>query len=254
MKEKKISIFRAFWYNELVTKETREEKVKVYYLFSPALRVFHWVMAACIITLFVTGLLITKPVGILSNEPTNTVLSVYWVRNIHFLAAFTLCAAFILRVYGYATNKGDRLFPRLLDPNYYKDLIDVGLHYMFIKPTHKPYLRNPIARMSYAFLYFMLAVEILTGFAMYFMYEPDGNGGRLFGWVNELLGTEMMTHYVHHYAAWIIILFIIGHVYMVFRADYMEAEGEASSMISGVKLIPHTPADVAEIEDVKGRV
>ena len=32
-----------------------------YYLFSPWLRIFHWIMVAAICVLFITGLMITSP-------------------------------------------------------------------------------------------------------------------------------------------------------------------------------------------------
>ena len=182
----------------------KEEKRKVYYLFSPFLRIFHWIMVLSIVTLFITGLLITKPVTVMGIEPTYTSMSMDWV---------------------------------------------VALHYMLLKPGHDPYLRNPLARTSYVGLYVMVLIEILTGFAMYYMTEPNNIGGMLFGWVNVVLGGEMVTHWVHHIVAWLIIVFAIGHVYMVLRADLMEAEGEASSMFSGVKFLEHVPLDAPEINE-----
>lgn len=229
----------------------KEEKRKIYYLFSPFLRIFHWIMVVCIITLFVTGILITKPLQVMVAEPTYTMMSMDLIRNIHFVAAFLFCAAFILRIYGFIVNKGDRLFPRVWEGHFYWETIDVAMHYMLLKPHHAPFLRNPLARMSYAGLYVMVLIEILTGFAMYFMTEPSNIGGMLFGWVNVILGGELMTHLVHHYVAWAIILFAIGHVYMVLRADIMEAEGEASSMFSGVKFLDHVPRDANEVEPQK---
>ncbi len=229
----------------------KEEKRKIYYLFSPFLRIFHWIMVVCIITLFVTGILITKPLQVMVAEPTYTMMSMDLIRNIHFVAAFLFCAAFILRIYGFIVNKGDRLFPRVWEGHFYWETIDVAMHYMLLKPHHAPFLRNPLARMSYAGLYVMVLIEILTGFAMYFMTEPSNIGGMLFGWVNVILGGELMTHLVHHYVAWAIILFAIGHVYMVLRADIMEAEGEASSMFSGVKFLEHVPRDANEVETQK---
>ena len=62
-------------------KEQRQE----YYLFSPFLRIFHWLMAASIVVLFITGFLITKPPVILGSEPTNSALLMNLVRNIHFI-------------------------------------------------------------------------------------------------------------------------------------------------------------------------
>jgi Ni/Fe-hydrogenase 1 B-type cytochrome subunit len=226
----------------------KEEKRKVYYLFSPFLRIFHWIMVLSIVVLFVTGILITKPATIQALEPTFTSMSMDWVRNIHFIFAFLFCASFILRIYGFIINKGDRLFPRVWEGHFYSETIDVAMHYMLLKPSHAPFLRNPLARSSYAGLYVMVLIEILTGFAMYYMTEPNNIGGTLFGWVNVLLGGEMVTHWVHHIVAWLIIVFAIGHVYMVLRADLMEAEGEASSMFSGVKFLEHVPKDACEVE------
>ena len=229
-------------------KPFKDVKVKEYKVFSPFLRIFHWIMVVSIVVLFVTGLLITKPMNVTTTEPTYTIFSMDLIRDVHFLFAFLFCASFIMRIYGFIINKGDRLFPRFWEGHFYPETVEVALHYMLIKPHHSPFLRNPLARGSYAALYALVAIEILTGFAMYCMANPNGTGGMLFGWVNTIVGGEMMAHYIHHYVAWGIILFAIGHMYMVFRADFMEGEGEVSSMFSGKKFLPHTPKDANELE------
>ena len=226
----------------------KQEERKEYYLFSPFLRIFHWLMAGAIVVLVVTGFLITKPPVILASEPTATPLLMNVVRNVHFIAAFAFCAGFIGRVYGFIINRGDRLFPHFWKAQFYRDTLDVALHYMLIKPSHAPFLRNPLARGSYAGLYVMVAIEVLTGFAIYYMTEPSAVGGILFGWVNRMLGGEYMTHVVHHYTAWAIIVFAVGHFYMVVRAEFMEGEAEVSSMFAGSKLLRHTPVDAKDVE------
>ena len=229
-------------------KSVKDVQRKEYYLFSPFLRIFHWIMVVSILVLFGTGLLITKPMDVGATEPYLTSMSMDWVRDIHFLFAFIFCASFILRIYGFIVNKGDRLFPRVWEGHFYSETVEVALHYMLLKSHHAPFLRNPLARASYAGLYLMVAIEVLTGFAMYFMTEPSNVGGALFGWVNTILGSEMMTHYVHHYVAWLIIVFAIGHLYMVIRAEFMEGESEVSSMFSGKKVLAHTPKDANELD------
>ena len=229
-------------------KSVKEVKRKEYYIFSPFLRIFHWIMVAMIITLFFTGMIITKPMNVSVTEPFFSITSMDLVRDIHFVAAFIFCASFILRIYGYIINKGDRLFPRVWEGHFYSETVDVALHYMLLKPHHASFLRNPLARMSYAGLYVLVAIEILTGFAMYFMTNPSAVGGKLFGWVNVILGSEMMSHIVHHYVAWFIILFAIGHFYMVVRAEFMEGESEVSSMFSGKKILAHVPKDANELD------
>lgn len=205
-------------------------------------------MVVMILVLFATGLLITKPMNVGAVEPVFTNTSMDLVRDIHFMAAFILCASLIMRIYGFIINKGDRLFPRVWEGHFYEETVDVALHYMFLRSEHASFLRNPLARGSYAMLYVLLAVEILTGFAMYFMTSPSSTGGMLFGWVNTLVGSEMMSHYIHHYVAWFIILFAIGHFYMVVRAEFMEGESEISSMFSGKKILAHTPKDANELD------
>ena len=118
-----------------------EKNRKVYYLFSPFLRIFHWVMVVCIVILFLTGLLITKPLsGGVGVEPTfgSLLFSLDLIRYIHFAAAFIFTASFILRIYGFVVNRGDRLFPRVWEGAFYTATLDVGLHYMLLKPSHKP--------------------------------------------------------------------------------------------------------------------
>ena len=88
---------------------------------------------------------------------------------------------------------------------------------------------------------------------MYYMVHPNGVGSFLFGWVHVLVGGEFNTHFIHHCGAWGILLFAIGHIYMAIRADFMEGEGESSSMFSGIKFLEHPPLDLDDImeeEDV----
>jgi len=229
-----------------------EEHLKKYYVYSPWLRLFHWTMVLSIVVLFFTGLYIGNPffLGSQGIEPTFAFqerLSMETIRYIHFSAAFILVAAFILRIYGFIVNRGDRLFPRFWQAQYWAGMVEMVLHYSLIKPHHRPYLRNPLARTSYAFVYVMLAVEGLTGFAMYFMINPERWGAKIFGPLNDILGGEYYVHLIHHYVAWLIIIFAIVHIYMSIRADFMEQEGEISSMFSGVKILPHEPADGIEI-------
>jgi len=226
-------------------------QLKAYYVFSPWLRIFHWLMVLSIIILFFTGLYIAKPFGAVTHglEPTYSGLSMNAVREIHFIAAFIFVGSFILRIYGFIVNKGDRLFPRFWTKAHWQWTVDTALHYAFIKPFHNPYLRNPLARMSYVGLYGLVFFEIVTGFAMYFMANPNGFGAKVFGPVNYLLGNEYNVHLVHHYIAWLIVIFAVIHIYMAIRADFMDQEGEISSMFSGMKFLAHEPMDLGEIQN-----
>jgi Ni/Fe-hydrogenase 1 B-type cytochrome subunit len=201
--------------------------------------------------LFITGLYIGNPFfsGSGGIEPTVAIqafLSMERVRFIHFLAGWILSASFVFRIYGFMINRGDRLLPEFWKKAYWEGLKDITRHYLFITSTHRPYLRNPLARTSYVGLYGLMAVIILTGFAMYYQINPYSRGAKLVGWIIPLLGGEYSVHWLHHIVAWFIVLFIIVHVYMVIRADVMEKEGEISSMFSGIKYM-HQPTDIEDI-------
>ena len=227
----------------------KKENRKIYYVFSPFLRIFHWTLVVSCAVLFVTGIFITHPISVMALEPTYTNMYTDLVRNIHLVAAFIFSASIMLRIYGFLINPGDRLMPRMWECHFNREVIDVSMHYQFMKYEHRPYLRNPMARMSYGGFYVMAFVEILTGFAIYYMDSNTWIADWILSPINISNGGIYMSRLMHHYVAWFIILVAIGHIYMVFRADFMDGEGEASSMISGIKIYRHTPDDVEELEE-----
>ena len=60
---------------------------------------------------------------------------------------------------------------------------------------------------------------------------------QLFGWVSDFFGGDATVRQIHHVATWSIMLFIVAHIYIVMYHDYVEGNGEVSSMFSGWKFI-----------------
>jgi Ni/Fe-hydrogenase 1 B-type cytochrome subunit len=166
-----------------------------------------------------------------------------YVRYIHFVAGYILAVALILKIYGFIINRGDRLFPRPWTKLYWTGIVDLLKHYTFLQAGHKPYLRNSMARTSYVFVYLMILVQVITGFAMYYAIDPNRTLAKMFMW----FGDEYMLHIIHHIVTWVLILFAIVHVYLAIRADFMEIDGEISSMFSGVKYMHDEPADIEDL-------
>ncbi len=234
-----------------------EELKKGYTLFSPWLRLFHWIMVVCVFVLFVTGLYIGDPgfKGIYGGtEPTVAVggwFSMESIRRIHFSAGFILIASFVLRIYGACRYKGDRMLPKFNQRLYWDGLVEKTRHYLFWpQKDEQHYLRNSLARTGYLVVYLLFVIEIVTGLAMYVQAEPNTILASVFNPIN-LYFTEYGVHLIHHYVAWCFALFAVIHIYMAFRADIMEECGEVSSMISGKKFFAHDPADIGDIRDEK---
>ncbi len=231
----------------------REELVKRIYIFSPSLRIWHWINAVCIVILFLTGLYIGNPffIGSQGLEATYAYahrLTMDFIRFIHFSAGYVLMVMLLFRLFLLFFNKGDRLIiPHVWKGDFWKGVGEMVLHYLFIKPWHRTYIRNPLARLAYFLLYLALIFMVITGFAMYGLSDPAGFWAKLFGWIVPMLGGEFLVHAWHHWFAWIIIFFVIIHVYLVIRYDVIEKEGEVSSMFSGMKTFKETPVDVEDV-------
>lgn len=230
---------------------------KAYVVFSLWLRIFHWTMVLSVTALFWTGLYIGDPgfAAITGNpEPTFAIdgwFSMETMRRIHFTAGVILTCSFIFRFAGALWNRGDRLLPKFGQKRYWYGLKETTLHYLMIPQKHEHHwLRNSLARTAYMMVYVMFFFEILTGFAMFSMVDPNGILGILFAPVVTLFGGEYKVHIIHHYIAWGFLFFTIVHVYMAFREDVMEESGEVSAMVSGMKYYAHDPID---IEDLNGK-
>ena len=227
--------------------------VTVYYVFTIWTRIFHWLMAGTITVLFATGIYIGNPffIGTQGVEPTFAIsnwASMSTIRLIHFASAYVLMASFIFRIYGFMIHKGDRMLPKPWTKLFWTGMLDMGLHYGFMRSAHRPYLRNSMARAGYGGVYAMIFLEAFTGFAMYGQINPNSGLAKMFGFANHLFVDEYIVHMIHHYVAWLIMLFVIIHVYMATRADMSEKYGEISAMFSGVKFYDKEPDDIGDIK------
>ena len=78
---------------------------------------------------------------------------------------------------------------------------------------------------------------IVTGFALY--GEGLGTGSwadTLFGWVIPMLGGSEATHNWHNMIMWVMIMFVIIHIYMAVRADIISRESSVSTIIGGWRM------------------
>jgi Ni/Fe-hydrogenase 1 B-type cytochrome subunit len=94
-----------------------------------------------------------------------------------------------------------------------------------------------MARLMMFLLYLLLTVfMILTGFALY--SEGLGRGSWadiLFGWVIPLLGQSQDVHSFHRLGMWVMVCFVMLHVYAAIREDIMGRQSMVSTMISGYR-------------------
>jgi Ni/Fe-hydrogenase 1 B-type cytochrome subunit len=206
------------------------------YLWGAPLRAMHWVAAACIITLVVTGFYIGRPYFMTSGEASSHFL-MGRVRFIHFTAAAVLVMTGIVRLYWlFAGNRFER-FPALF-PMTRKNLRNTARTanaYVTFRPEKQPNMvgHDPLQQYAYTLLYLMAFVTVVTGFTMYGQSNPGGIIFSAFAWVSPLLGGLQRVRLVHHVLSWGFIIFAVIHIYFVIRSDYLERVGRVSSIITG---------------------
>jgi len=219
------------------------------YLWHWPVRGMHWIAAACVLTLVVTGFYIGGPYFMTSGSATDHFL-MGRVRFIHFTAAGVLVATAILRFYWlFMGNKFERwtaLFP--FHRQDWVNLWRVVRAYMFVKPEQAPHYmgHNPIQQLSYTGIYALALLQVLTGFYLYGLSNPGGLFFEWFGWVGSVLGGAQVVRFVHHVITWFWLIFLPVHVYLTIRADVVHRESRVSSIISGERYVR---ADVDFVDD-----
>ncbi|RSK27296.1 Ni/Fe-hydrogenase, b-type cytochrome subunit [Bacillus sp. HMF5848] len=217
-----------------------EEVVKVYVWELPV-RVFHWINAACIVILMLTGIYIANPFfGSTIQEEAYYSFVMGWARYIHFFTAFLFTLNLLVRWYWVAVGN-QYATSNPLKKGFWKETWETLKFYLFLKNEKPHYVgHNPLAQLSYwIFIGIGSLIIMFTGY--YLLFEPQLESwlGKLFIWVPYLFGGDSFTiRSWHHLVAWGFMIFMIIHIYMAWREDYLQRNGTMSSIITGYKTEP----------------
>lgn len=209
------------------------------YVYEAPVRLWHWVNAAAILVLCVTGYLIANPLPSMQMGEATHQFTFGYIRFAHFAAAFIMTIGFLGRIYWalVGNHHAKQLFVLpVWNMHWWKEVFFELRWYMFLEKEPKKYIgHNPLAQIA-MFFFMTLGITFMTvtGFALY--SEGLGVGSWadvMFGWVIPLVGGSQMLHSIHHIGMWAIIVFVIIHVYAAIREDIMSRQSMVSTMISG---------------------
>jgi Ni/Fe-hydrogenase 1 B-type cytochrome subunit len=207
-------------------------------LYEWPVRVWHWLTAAAIAVLAVTGYLIGHPLPTTPGEASASFVMGY-IRFAHFTAGYVFAIAFLVRLYwAFVGNRQAReLFTLpIFSGRYWRSALGMLKWYAFLSPEVEHFEgHNPLARLSMVTGYTLLSVFMAaTGFALYGEgTQPGSWAARGFGWVIAACGQSQNVHTLHHLGMWAMLLFVIVHIYAVIRDDIVGPHSTVSSMISG---------------------
>ncbi len=210
------------------------------YVWDLMVRATHWTIAFAIVVLAVTGFYIGDP-SFVGNPATTGAFLMAKVKLVHAYAAvaFTLAvgARLAWMFVGTQYARWDQLVP--LAPERRKKLRGTLSFYLFVR--RRPPLsvgHNPLAGATYLAVFGLYLVMIFTGLALYSVDAGLHSPTRLFAWVLALVGGPQVARYVHHVTMWLLLGFIVHHIFSGILMSQVEKNGTIDSIFSGYKHIP----------------
>ncbi|SIT38233.1 hydrogenase 1, b-type cytochrome subunit [Paraburkholderia ribeironis] len=214
--------------------------IKALYVYEAPVRIWHWINAAAIIVLAVTGYLVGSPISTSPGE-ASAHFGMDYIRFLHFSAAYAFAIGMLLRIYwAFLGNRHahEMFYVPIFSREYWKDFASMLRWYAFLSKRPNRYIgHNPLARFAMFFVFVLASIfMMLTGFALYGEGEQGGSWqDRLFGRVVPLLGEPQSVHTWHHLGMWAITAFVILHIYTAVREDIMGRQSVVSTMVSGYR-------------------
>lgn len=203
------------------------------YVWEWPVRVAHWVIVGAILVLSATGYAVAHPPG--RWAPLGT------VKAVHSYAAIALTLAFASRVawmfIGNRWAQWDQLLP--VRRERWRGLGPTLEWYLFVLRKPPGYVgHNPLAGAIYTLVFLIELLMITTGFAMYSVSAPYWSPMHAFGFLGPLLGGLQTARWLHHAGMWLLLGFMVHHVYSAVLMSQVEANATMESIFSGYKFVP----------------
>jgi Ni/Fe-hydrogenase, b-type cytochrome subunit len=213
------------------------------YVWQLPVRFTHWLTAACIMVLSITGLYIAEPFLI---PPGGSVMTT--IRTVHIATAIALLVSGLIRTIWLLAGNRFARWKAFIPTKRIQvtELFRQAAFYGFLRREIPKVLgHNQLAAAAYLVLFCLLLIETITGFALDGLLGAEP-GASMFGWLRELVGPQAIR-LVHHLAMWVILAIALFHVYSCILVDHVERNGLMSSIVSGYKFV--TTEEVVESRD-----
>ncbi len=204
------------------------------FIFTPAIRIFHWLRALAILVLVITGFYISWPFLV---APENNDIQVQsYIRFAHLVFGFVLTAITLVRFYLFFFSRND------IERRSFRDVMSITSwiknlkSYLWMGHLNKAGVYGPLQFMTYVAISFMALAICITGLVLYANVYHLGMGGILWdvsAWITELAGGLAPLRIWHHYLTWAFVIFVVVHVYMAVWSGIRFKHNSVDSIVSG---------------------
>lgn len=212
------------------------------YVYEGPVRLWHWISALCVVVLAISGFLIANPLPTFGTGEASEHFLMGYIRFVHFATAYVFAVALVGRIYwAFAGNHhAQQIFVlNVTNADWWRGMLKQIRWYLLLVPQAPKFIgHNPFGQTA-AFFGFTLpsVVMICTGFALYSEGAQKGSwADALFGWVIPLLGQSQDVHTWHHLGMWVIVWYVMVHLYSVIREEIMSRQTFVSTIIGGYRL------------------
>ncbi len=216
------------------------------YIWELPVRLAHWLIFFCIITLATTGYYIGHPF-ISVADPARDHFVMGTARTVHLYAAIVFALSVLVRIYWmFAGNEYARLTQIIpLSRERFRSLWDAAMFYSFVRREPGECAgHNAAAGLSYTMVFAVYLLMIATGLALYTVDASPSSPFQVFGFLIPLFDGLQIARLIHHIGMWIVLMFAVMHIYFVLLASIAERIGTVDSIISGYKFLSRRKAGV----------
>jgi Ni/Fe-hydrogenase 1 B-type cytochrome subunit len=209
------------------------------YVWQAPVRLAHWLIFLSVVVLSTTGFYIGSPFFIVTGAARDHFFT-GTVRVVHFYAAIVFTLALVTRIawmfVGNAYARWDQFVPT--SGERWTGVLQMTLYYLFLarRPTRLAG-HNALAGLTYVFVYALLALMALTGLGLYGKAAHVASPMRWFAFLADLFGGPAYARWLHHGFMWLLIGFVVHHLYSALLFSFEERMGTMESIFSGYKYV-----------------
>lgn len=215
-----------------------EDRTRVY-VWDAVVRTVHWLVAGAITVLCITGLYMAFPFQSSGGTVTPHFL-MGWVKTIHSYAAIVFTLSVLARVVWMFLGPPQASWREFIPVTRrrWRAFAKTLRYYTLLSVDNAASVgHNALAGVAYTTVYVLYGVMIVTGLALYGSSARVSSPMHVFHGLAPLIGGLQTARFVHHLVMWLLIGFVIHHLYSALLSSKLERTGELDSMFSGNKFL-----------------
>lgn len=225
---------------------------------TPAMRIIHWVNAICMVGAVITGLYIGHPYyqSFIADGAVDKYVMA-WNRYGHFIIAILFDVTSVIIAYLYFFSRFEKPYKKVI-PNgkniaEFKAVV-VNLLTLNRKKEFDSSHADSFNTVYFTIFHLLLAWMLLTGLQMYVHGLESGMSsiGTWWPWMLHLVtdwtipvcgGTLMDVRIAHHMTMWIILCWVVFHIYYQIWRTIFWKEADIAIVIGGSKFVKDDSAN-----------